>query len=223
MNIKPLRFFIDFDGTIAHEDIGDSIFKTFLLPELIEANWHDDLIDEWKAGRISSKECLGDACRNTRVTQPELNAHLNEYELTDGFHEFVDYCDKGGYPVTILSDGMDYYIEYMLKANNLDIEFYANAMSFSDGSLEADFPYTDHGCGRCGNCKRYHMRSLRHDGETVAYVGDGYSDRYAIRDADIVFARRELAEYCDRTGHDYIPFDSFHDIMTHLENGDEHI
>ena len=220
---KSLRFFVDFDGTISQQDIGDSIFKTFLLPELIEVDWHDELIDEWKAGRISSKVCLGDACRNTRVTKPELDAHLNGCELTEGIHDFIDYCSRGGYPVVILSDGMDYYIDYMLKSNNLDIEFYANAMTFDDGSLTAGFPYADHGCGRCGNCKRHHIRALRRDDETVAYIGDGYSDRYAIRDADIVFARRELAEYCDCVGHDYIPFETFYDILAHLENGDEYI
>lgn len=218
---RNIRLFVDFDGTVTEEDIGDSIFERFLHPDLLEKGWHREIIDEWKAGKVSSFECLRRECANTQVTREELDSHLDQYTLTPGFTETVKYCHSHRIPLTILSDGMDYYIEYLLaKFGISDIEYKANHMFFTNGAIGADFPYADMGCGRCGNCKRRHMETMRKDGETVVYIGDGYSDRYAIRDADVVFARGDLVEYCKKNGLEYRPFNDFYAILSYLENGD---
>ncbi|MCE5250727.1 MtnX-like HAD-IB family phosphatase [bacterium] len=219
---QATRLFVDFDGTITKHDIGDSIFETFLLPDLLRQGWHTKIIDEWKAGTISSHECLVRECANTRVTREELDRHLDKYGLTPGFKETVGYCKANGIPLMILSDGLDYYIEYLLGKFGLsEVDYRANSMFFTDGSIGVEFPYMDRGCGRCGNCKRWHMVNSRKNGETVVYVGDGYSDRYAIRNADRVFARGDLVEYCGKNGLSYTPYKDFYDIMRYLENGDE--
>ncbi|MBN1293101.1 MAG: MtnX-like HAD-IB family phosphatase [Candidatus Latescibacteria bacterium] len=219
---SAIRLFVDFDGTAAHDDVGDSIFEAFLLPDLLKQRWHDYIIDEWKAGKISSFECLITECEHTRVTQDELNRHLDQRTLTPGFTKTVAYCKDNGIPLTILSDGMDYYIEYILKKHGIgDVQFKSNHMYFNNGSLGVKFPYEGKGCGRCGNCKRWHIDTLRQNGETVIYVGDGYSDRYAIRDADIIFARRDLTEYCLKHAIDFHEYNDFFDILSYLENGNE--
>lgn len=218
----PRRLFIDFDGTIAHLDVGNTMFTTFIPAELVENGWHRDLIDSWKEGRITSEECLTEECRQASFNRDKLDALLDRMPLTAGFVELAAYCRREGIPITILSDGLDYYIEYLLgKYGISDIEYFSNHLFFENGGAGVSFPYARNGCGRCGNCKRWHIERLRRDGEQVIYVGDGYSDRFAVRSADIIFARRDLAAYCDREGIDYIPYDNFHRILDCLKNGDE--
>ena len=220
MNTPALRIFVDFDGTITERDVGDSIFERFLRPELLERGWHFDIIREWKAGRLSSRDCLIRECENTVVTRGQLDELLDSHTLTPGFADLVGWCVRRGVPLTILSDGLDYYIEFILGKFGLKgVSCRANRMVFTEGSIRTYFPFEDRGCGRCGNCKRWHIDTERRDGERVVYIGDGYSDRYAVRSADIVFARRDLAEYCRRAGVEFIPFAHFYDVIRSLENG----
>ena len=221
---SPVRLFIDFDGTIAHHDVGNTLFTTFIPSELIEGSWHRDLIDAWKEGRITSEECLTEECRRASFTPDMLDRLLDTMALTAGFVEFAAFCRREGIPITILSDGLDYYIEYLLGKYGLsDIEFHANHLILENGEVGVSFPYAGKGCGRCGNCKRWHIDRLKREGELAIYIGDGYSDRFAIRSVDVVFARRDLSDYCDREGIDYIPYDDFHSILNYLKNSDENV
>ncbi len=224
MQTGSLRIFVDFDGTITTRDVGDSIFERFLHPELLEKGWHEEMIREWKAGRISSGDCLVRECDNTIVTRPELDSLLDEHTLTPGFIEMAEYCGRRNIPLVILSDGLDYYIKYILAKHGLgDLPHYANHMYFKESSIGVEFPHEHRGCGRCANCKRWHIESIRRDGEKTVFIGDGYSDRYAVMSVDKIFARRDLAEYCAANRMPYTPFRHFYDIMRHLENGNGEI
>ncbi|MBA7562800.1 2-hydroxy-3-keto-5-methylthiopentenyl-1-phosphate phosphatase [subsurface metagenome] len=218
--VPAVKLFVDFDGTVTQTDVGDTIFENFLLPELQEQNWHEWIINEWKAGRMSSEECLDRECENTVVTVDEFNGVLDRISLTPGFPDTVRYCGDTGIPLMILSDGFDYYIEYILEKHGIeDVAYRANHLYFKDnGRLGVTFPHQEKGCGRCGNCKRRHMKKRSQNGELILYAGDGYSDRYAIHEADVVFARFELAEYCDTKNLNYIPFKDFHDILAFVKN-----
>ena len=146
---------------------------------------------------------------------------MEKYDLTAGFAKTAEYCRDNDIPVTILSDGLDYYIEYILSKHGInDIPFRSNHMYFNDGDMIVEFPFIDKGCGRCGNCKRWHIDMLRKDGDCIIYVGDGYSDRYAVNSADVVFAKGDLAEYCRKNNHDYLPFEDFYTVLKYLENLD---
>jgi len=217
--LSPVKLFVDFDGTVTVRDVGDGIFTRFLPPELIESGWFEKGLADWKAGLISSHECLTTQCEKAAVSEKELQEEIEGYALTPGFASIVTYCRRHRIPVMILSDGLDYYIEYILAKYGIsDIPYRSNHMYFNDGVLGVDFPYIDRGCGRCGNCKRWHIDMQHRDGETVVYVGDGYSDRYAVHSADIVFARGDLAEYCESAGVDYIPYEDFYGVLHYLEN-----
>lgn len=221
MKGENIRIFVDFDGTVTQKDVGNGIFDRFLRPDLLKQGWHEEIIRDWKAGRITSRECLSLECEYSVVTEKELNEELDTYAITPGFIALSQYCRKHEIPLVILSDGLDYYIEYILEKNGLsDIEYRANHMYFSNGSLGVEFPFSEKGCGKCGNCKRWHIDTLNHNGDSVIYVGDGYSDRYAIRSADVIFARSDLTEFCIKENLKYIPYDDFYDVLNFIENGD---
>ncbi|MFA6472247.1 MAG: MtnX-like HAD-IB family phosphatase [Candidatus Latescibacterota bacterium] len=218
------RIFVDFDGTITRRDVGDSIFERFLPAELIDAGWHRNIIEEWKAGRVSSMECLARECAKTVVTKEELDVELDTHTLVPGFTNLNEYCRRKNIPLTILSDGLDYYIDYILAKNGMEATlFHANHMYFANGSIGVEFPYADKGCGRCGNCKRWHIESERKEWDKVVYIGDGYSDRFAVLSADIVFAHKDLAEFCGHRGIPYNPFGDFFGVIDYLESGIENI
>ena len=101
-----------------------------------------------------------------------------------------------------------------------DIPFRSNHMYFNNGDMIVEFPFIDKGCGRCGNCKRWHIDMHRKDGDFIIYVGDGYSDMYAINSADKVFAKSDLEDYCKNNNQDYIPFKDFYTVLKYLENFD---
>jgi 2,3-diketo-5-methylthio-1-phosphopentane phosphatase len=219
MNRKNIRLFVDFDGTVTERDVGDGIFTKFMRKQPSDEGLHARLIEDWKAGRISSVECLTEECGNMIVTEAEFQTELDTYDLRPGFAETAEYCRKTGIPMTILSDGLDYYIQYLLKKNGLEyIPYYANHLYFANGGAVIEFPYIDGGCGRCGNCKRSHMKALREVDDIVVFVGDGYSDRFAIHDADVVFARADLAEFLTEHNRPFRPYTDFHEILTYLEN-----
>ena len=216
------RLFIDFDGTITDCDVGDGIFTRFMSPEAAESDLHNRLIADWKAGILSSEQCLKQECKGTIVNRAQFDEELERYELTPGFKRLVECCHEKDIPMMILSDGFDYYISYILEKHGAaDIPFRSNHMLFNNGSLDVEFPWLEKGCGRCGNCKRWHIETESKTGERIIYAGDGYSDRFAIHDADVVFARRDLAEYCISQGREFIPYEDLHAITDYLETSDE--
>ncbi|MFC1541252.1 MtnX-like HAD-IB family phosphatase, partial [Candidatus Latescibacterota bacterium] len=209
----------DFDGTVTEKDVGDGIFKKFMRKDSENDELHEQLIEEWKAGRLSSEECLTQECARLVVSEEEFQAELDGFSLTPGFRETAEYCMNNNIPIMILSDGLDYYIDYILKRNGLEnIPFYSNHMYFGNGGVNIEFPFVDNGCGRCGNCKRWHIIKNKKNDDCIVYVGDGYSDRFAIKNSDVVFARNDLAEYCMKNNHEFLPFKDFYSILTYLEN-----
>jgi 2,3-diketo-5-methylthio-1-phosphopentane phosphatase len=212
---RTIRLFVDFDGTVTAQDVGSGIFSKFMQSD---RESHDAIIRDWKLGLISSRECLERECRSVAVTESVLNHDIDTYALTPGFRETAGYCRERGIPLVILSDGMDYYIRRLLERNGLGfVPFFSNRMWFENGGVACDFPYLEKGCGKCGNCKRYHMNRLTRAGDHVVYAGDGYSDRYAIMNAHTIFARDELAGYCRERGIPFIRFEDFHPIRAFLE------
>ena len=218
MRKHSIYLFVDFDGTITSRDVGSGLFRKFMRPDIPGHDSHEDLIRDWKAGLITSKECLSRECRSAVVTEPQLQAEIDTYRLTPGFPETAAFCRDRGIPVAILSDGMDYYIRRLLETNGLaEVPFFANHLWFQNGGVACDFPWIEKGCGKCGNCKRYHMNRLARPGDHVIYAGDGYSDRYAILNADTVFARGDLAGYCRETGRPFLPFEDFFTVLEFIE------
>lgn len=203
--------FCDFDGTVALDDVGDEIFRT-----LAYHTWKEP-VERWKRGEISSRECLETECSGVRASPEEIEGLLSSFELDPSFPDFVRYCRKNDIPLYILSDGLDFYIKYLLERYGLgEVPFFSNRLHFSDGRLVPEFPYFVPSCGMCGNCKVAHIRRLRREGDLVVHVGDGLSDRFAAEEADVVFAKGELLEYCRRTGLPCREFVDFGDVLRAL-------
>jgi 2-hydroxy-3-keto-5-methylthiopentenyl-1-phosphate phosphatase len=57
---------------------------------------------------------------------------------------------------------------------------------------------------------------LRAEGYRTAYVGNGHSDLCPAIEADLVFAKAELADLCRTEEIDFIQFDRFSEVQREL-------
>jgi 2,3-diketo-5-methylthio-1-phosphopentane phosphatase len=211
-----MKILCDFDGTAAKHDVGNLLFRTFAGDACF------DIVQLWKNGEISSKECLQRECAIATVSRAELAKFCDSQELAPYFPEFVAFCDSRHIPIDIVSDGLDFYVERILANHGLNqtVDFYCNKLHFSEQSrIGVSFPFYDLGCGRCANCKGYHVMAAKSDGLEVMYIGDGLSDRCGAQAADIVVAKRgrDLEQYCEAEEIDHHKFDHFGDVLDVLK------
>lgn len=204
-----MRFelFIDFDGTIATEDVGNRFFTTFCNGR------NRELVERWKRREVTSIECLRGEAALITATEAELLEFSRQFDIDPGFHTICEICSEHDIPVRIVSDGLSLYIKEILKKHNFsDIPVFANRAIFSDGRVDVEFPHIEYSCGHCGNCKGGAIRTMRSPGSKTIFVGDGYSDLCAAGEADYLFAKGDLATYLGRENEAFIPFETLQEV-----------
>jgi 2-hydroxy-3-keto-5-methylthiopentenyl-1-phosphate phosphatase len=211
-----VRVYCDFDGTVAGQDVGNRLFRRFV------GDRAEEIVRRYIAGEITARECLTAECAAIQdCSEVELNRFLDEFQLDPHFAEFVGFCESHGVPVTILSDGLDFYVGRLLTKHGLGrVPWFANRLEIEvrhgRSVWNVSFPYTDAECPLCGNCKRNHMLTQSADEDILVYVGDGISDRCPVRYADVVFAKRDLIIHCQMQNITYHEFRTFREVQERL-------
>jgi 2-hydroxy-3-keto-5-methylthiopentenyl-1-phosphate phosphatase len=184
------RVFVDFDGTIATVDTTDLLLERFAAPA-----WRD-IEDDWKAGRIGSRECLVRQIDLVRASQDEMDDFISGIEIDPGYAEFADLCQSLGHHVTVVSDGLDRTVGAVLRRHHQHMPFYANHLEWrGDNRWRLTFPHARSDChALSGNCKcRFTEGAPR---ELRIVVGDGRSDFCVAGRADLVLAKSSLLKHC---------------------------
>jgi 2-hydroxy-3-keto-5-methylthiopentenyl-1-phosphate phosphatase len=213
-----VRIFCDFDGTLATEDIGKEIFLKFAGSDAAV------LGAQYVNGEITARECLlREAAAVVDVQPDQLLEFIDQFRADPTFGAFRAFCDVHNVPIVVLSDGLDFYVERLLRRTGFgDVVFFANHLSLKREGLatkmRVTFPYTDSECEFCGNCKRNHMLTGSGDDDIIVYIGDGISDRCPVRYADVVFAKKSLIKYCQKENISYHEFSNFTDVQRRLES-----
>jgi 2-hydroxy-3-keto-5-methylthiopentenyl-1-phosphate phosphatase len=210
---RRMKIFCDFDGTVCLGDNRTILFRTFGGNDVREA------VSLWLKGEISGDECIRRECAAVKNFDRErFDNIINEQELDPSFFTFVEFCRTYSIEIEILSDGFDYYINRILKRYNiLDIPVYANRLQIDESGLFPYFPYLNQYCRRAANCKGTHVLNNAADDQMRIVVGDGFSDRCAADYADIVFAKRQLIQYCRDANISYFEFSDFNDVRVRVE------
>jgi len=195
--------FVDFDGTIATEDTTDLLLERFADPR-----WRD-IEEEWTAGRIGSRECMVRQIALVRATPADLDRFLSGIEIDPAFPRFVRVCRQLGFPLTVLSDGLDYSVRAVLGRAGLELDTRANRLTWlGSDRWSLSFPHARGDCiALAGNCKCQFA-----DAEAIEariLVGDGRSDFCFAGRADLVLAKGALLDHCARSGHPHIAFADF--------------
>ncbi len=202
----------DFDGTITLEDVAEKILEEFAPPEWWEI---EELHRERKIG---TRETMARQFALVRAKEDDLLEFVDRHARVDEtFSAFAEFCQHQGILLEIVSEGLDFYIRHLLRKWEIDVPLRTNRTTFEDGRVRIAYPWADATCNLCGTCKLLRLFELRVQGYRVAYVGDGHSDLCPAVEADLVFAKRELADLCREEAIDFIPFRDFSDIRRRLE------
>ncbi|MBS1516437.1 MAG: MtnX-like HAD-IB family phosphatase [Bacteroidetes bacterium] len=212
-----LKFYTDFDGTITMNDVWINSIGKFIKDKAKFKEVEEDFVSL----KITSRECIR---RELEIVEDfsfeQFDKYLDDESLDPYFKKFLDWCKENDYPVKIVSEGLDYYINYILRKENIDAEVYSNKLIVSDDNkLTCEFPYRDEHCSYCGVSKRNILVNGTNDldDEISVFIGDGVSDYCVSNYADIIFAKKRLASYCWKNNLTYFEYKDFSDVMKKIE------
>jgi 2-hydroxy-3-keto-5-methylthiopentenyl-1-phosphate phosphatase len=215
-----LKIFVDFDGTITWQDVGNAFFFRFV------GERYEDLLKKYKEENIAAAEFFrGGVEAIGKLNKQDATSFVRSLPIDESFKRFVDFCRLRGIEFHVVSDGLDFYIQEILSEHRfVGISVFANKLEFVPASgddhdhLRLSFPYSDAECRRCACCKRNIMLTHAGEDDVIAYVGEGYSDRCPVQYADIVFAKDFLQTFCQEQNISYFLYDSFDDVVDRLES-----
>jgi 2,3-diketo-5-methylthio-1-phosphopentane phosphatase len=207
-----MRILCDFDGTITTQDTTDRV-----LEALADPAWRD-LEAQWVAAKITASDCMRQQVALIRGGRGELDAVLDGAALDPGFGDFVTWAERRGLPISVVSDGVDYFINRILRRHGLGhLPVVANRLAGQPGAWRLEQPWTRTGCAAgSGVCKCDAAARWTGDRPNTVYVGDGRSDFCVSGRADLLFAKGALADYAAARGQAFLPFETFHDVTRAL-------
>jgi 2-hydroxy-3-keto-5-methylthiopentenyl-1-phosphate phosphatase len=201
----------DFDGTVTEEDT-----SFFLLDAFAQGDWRQ-LLREYKEHRMSVGEFNTKAFAMVKADKPKLlEALKGNVKVRAGLHELVNYCLGKGFRLVIVSNGLDFYVEAVLKDLGLrNIEVYAAQASFHPEGMKVQYVGPD-GKRLEDGFKEAYIQSFLKLGYKVIYIGNGDSDVAPAKYAHHVFATGDLLAYCRENNLKYKPFETFLDVVKEL-------
>lgn len=202
----------DFDGTITEEDV-----SFILLDAFTDGEWRP-LLEDYRAGRISVGHLNREAFAMIKTDRPGLTQAMSgKFKIRSGFHELMDFCRKEGLRFVIVSNGLDFYIDIILREIGLgDIEVFAAQTQFCPKGLKVRY------IGPGGNeldegFKEAHVDSFSSQGYRIFYAGNGVSDFSPARKCYHIFATGDLLSVCRKENVECFAFDDLNEIITGLE------
>ena len=208
IDLSCAAVFLDFDGTISVEDVGDHLAERLAPAVRRRAD------AEFGAGDIGSRGWLLDVWEALPKDETRLRAVAAEVPIDPGVGALVAALRAAGAEVTMVSDGFGFYVEELCR--RLELPVVTNAPDWSTGRLE--FPHEDRccPCSTCGTCKQAPIKDAHQRGQTTILVGDGASDQKAALLADVVFAKGVLARWCADAGVAHQHFETLDDVRAAL-------
>jgi HAD superfamily phosphoserine phosphatase-like hydrolase len=197
-----LYLILDWDGTVTVRDTLWMLLERFGDREVFER------MESALGSTLSHREVMEAEMATITVPLEEAVAFLLEHaEVRPGFSELAR-----RFRPLVLSSSFHETIEPVLAREGVDVRLVANRIDARPDGWRVIWT-DDAPCPECGEvCKR---RSLP-AGDSLVYVGDGYSDRCAALAADRVFARGDLARYLASRGTPFEPFEDLDDVAAAL-------
>lgn len=207
------QIWIDFDGTISRKDVLDELIFRYSVDD----SWKQ-LEKDWRDNKIGSRKCLEGEFDLLRVSTAEINALLDSIEIDEGLSEIMELASEFSVPMTILSDGVDIFIKRILSANGIfNLPVISNSAVLKNNRVSLICPNSNIECGAgSAHCKCSSMKKLGDSRKKNIYIGDGRSDLCPSRKADIVFAKKVLAENLRAEGQGFIEYVGLSDVAARL-------
>ena len=195
----------DFDDTAAVQNVAELLLNRFGAPDWM------DVRQRFRDGHIDLKEYQEITFRNIQADRATMQSYVKEHaNLRPYFQEIWGFCQANGFPMAVVSQGLDFYIQALLDKEGLgQVPIYAVNTEFQNGEISYQYEYNYPGKEPEGNSKGFVVKSFQQRGCHVFFAGDGRSDLEAAQLADTVFAHSTLAKFCDDEG---IPYNHFQDF-----------
>ena len=202
----------DFDDTAAVQNVAELLLQRFGDP-----TW-TNVRQQFRDGQMDLKEYQEITFRNMRADRSAMQHFVRERaNLRPFFGDLYQYCRGHDIPLAVVSQGLDFYISALLDRDGFgDVPIYAVDTSFDRGQIFYHYNHVYPGAESKGNSKAFIVEQFQQQGHFVIFAGDGASDQEASERADMVFAHRTLARFCDRQGIEYQPFEDFKAVLLAL-------
>ena len=215
--INPMKTKIailtDFDGTVTTEDVSMRIYEKFASAPCPCLN------QMWAEGTASTMQELEGCFATITATREQMEKEIQRIDFDPGFSRLIALCRKESIPLSILSDGLDWYIRFLLEKNGIgEIPVYANHIAFTPDGFRFSYPWFDPQNPMRGVWKPTLIRKFQADGYRVVFIGDGLTDTDAARAADVLFAKEVLYHYCRAHGIPSIPYENMLDAVSILKS-----
>ena len=198
----------DFDGTIISNNL------SVLLREKYACGDWQKIDSDYLHGHLTVEQSNKLQFALIKEPKKRLQAFVRQHiELRPGFVEFVRYCQEGAISFTIVSNGLDFYIEPVLAEIGMpDLELHCGQTSFSYDGIDVYYYDPDGNIIDRGFKKKY-LTWLKKRGKNIIYLGDGLSDFEAARQADHVFATGHLLDLLGTQSIACSAFSDFYDLL----------
>jgi 2-hydroxy-3-keto-5-methylthiopentenyl-1-phosphate phosphatase len=195
----------DFDGTLTMEDV-TNLFWDRHLPY----DWRHDILPHASTPLEMMARGYADISLPPEALLAEARAAVR---LRPGLPALVELCRGRGWPFSVVSHGLTFYIEALLPAG---IPITAFAGTFVGGRWAVALP-PELRLSPGEDFKSHVVAGLRaqHSGQETVYIGDGRLDLPAAETCDRVFAVRgsPLHQLCLKA----LPFDTLDSVVATLE------
>jgi len=204
----------DFDNTIAEFDV-----SFMLLDAFADGDWRQ-ILQEYREHKIPVGVFSQRTFAMIKADEATMLDYLfagNRVEIRPGFKELLDLCSEKGFGFVIVSNGLKFYIDAILKHIGVaGIEVFAAHTDFSPDGLNITYVSPD-GQQIADNFKESYVELHLGQGNRVVYIGDGYSDISPASRADYIFARDDLLSHYRENNLKCTPFNDLNDVVRGLE------
>ncbi len=210
--ITKTVFQCDFDGTITERDVSFLLLDTFA-----DGDWRQ-LFRDYQEGRISVGRFNTEAFAMVKADrQSLLETVMGTVKIRPGFQELVACCRKKSFRFVIVSNGLDFYIEEILRDIGMaDIEAFAAKTCFYPDGLKVQYIGPD-GNYLDKDFKLAYVNSFLKEDYRVVYAGNGASDFSPAKQCYHVFATGDLLDCCKQSNFSCTPFVDFNEVVRVLE------
>ena len=204
---QKLHIFSDFDGTITNTDSLVFLTRTLGAGEaaIIEIG------QQLRANTMTLREGISAEMGSISASFEEARELLlNQVKVDSDFKTFAAWCEAGQIPLTVLSAGFHEFIDLFLTQEEYPtLEILASRINPQPTGWECIFrDDSDY-----GNDKAAAILRAKAKGYQTIFLGDGLSDRAAAEVADVVFAKRSLAEHCRINSIPFTEFQTFGEVL----------
>ena len=203
---------LDFDDTIVMENTLRQVLERFVPAEVWEAYIH-----ERPEGRTVEQSNAAELdLIDPSVMREEIAAFVLETaKVREGLLELTDWAHWNGWLTTVVSLGLDLYVDPVLDKLKLDRMARHTGRTRNVYRWQVRY-YSPRGIQVEAGFKLSYAKAFQDSGDFVVYIGDGQSDIEPARLAPVVFARGTLLERLDGEHTRVYPFETFHDVVAVL-------